>query len=317
MKLGATLALAASSAFASSALAQDRAPLAFAYQTSIAGGSLMVTEVRDLWGIPVKSSGFVAGSDVLQAVLSGSAQAGSMAVTPTITGGQTGDFRIVAVANRVGHTTAIVVPPDSDIKTVADLKGKTLAVQQGTTTSLDIDNYVLPHFNLKPEDVRQVNMNMGDMPAALGGGRVDAIASVEPYISIAVQQGIGKRIQSIGDFDPLPVFIVIRTEYLEGNEEVVVDALRGYYSAVEWIKDNPEETVDIIRAKLDELGVGVPREVVDMAWKTVDLDVSFDEAQMKAYLTEAAELLLKAGKIERIPDFDTILRLDLARNAME
>lgn len=307
---GAALALAAPSAWA-------QQPLEFAYQTSIAGGSLMVTEEHDLWGVPVRSSGFVSGSDVLQAVLSGSAQAGSMAVTPTITGGQTGDFVIVAVANRVGHTTAIVVPPDSGIEDVTGLRGKTLAVQSGTTTSLAIDNYVLPHFGMTTADLTIVNMNMGDMPAALGGGRVDAIASVEPYISIAVQQGIGERIQSIGDFDPLPVFIVFRTEFAEQNEELIVDALRGYYQAVEWIRGNPEETVDIIRAKLEGLGVALPREVVEMAWATVDLDVEFSEEEVKTYLEEAAQLLLDSDRIEAIPDFDRILRLDLARRAME
>jgi len=308
--LGGALALATPSARA-------QQPLEFAYQTSIAGGSLMVTEEHDLWGVPVRSSGFVSGSDVLQAVLSGSAQAGSMAVTPTITGGQTGDFVIVAIANRVGHTTAIVVPPNSGLESVADLKGKTLAVQSGTTTSLAIDQYVLPHFGMTNDDLTIINMNMGDMPAALGSGRVDAIASVEPYISIAVQQGLGKRIQSIGDFDPLPVFIVFRTEFAEQNEDLIVEALRGYYAAVKWIRENPEETVDIIRSKLEGLGVALPREVVDMAWATVDLDVEFSEDEIKAYLSEAAQLLLNSGRIQAVPDFDRILRLDLARRAME
>lgn len=300
-------------------LAQDTSDqtLRFAYQTSIAGGPLMVTEARDLWGVPVESRGFVSGSDVLQAVLSGSADAGSMATTPTLTGGQTGDIVAVAVANRVGDTTAIVVPPDSGIKSVADLKGKTLAVQQGTTTALDITHYVLPHFGLTPEDVQMVNMNMGDMPAALSGGRVDAIASVEPFISIAVQQGIGERLQSMMDFDPIPVFIVFRREYVEQNEEIVVNALKGYYQAVAWIKENPEETVDVIQAGLAQQGVNLDREVVEMAWNTVDLTVEFSEPEMRAYLEKSAQLLLDEGKIESLPDFDSLLRLDLAQRAMQ
>jgi sulfonate transport system substrate-binding protein len=295
----------------------DKTKIRFAYQTSIAGGSLMVTEARGLWGVPVESKGFVAGSDVLQAILAGSADAGSMATTPTITGGQTGAFVIAAVANRVGDTTAIMVPPNSSIKTVADLKGKTLALQEGTTTALDVHNYVLPHFNLKPSDVRLLNMSMGDMPAALAGGRVDAAASVEPYISIAVQQKIGKRIQSMMDFDPIPVFIVFRADFVEKHPDVVVNALRGYYKAVKWIKAHPKDAIDVIVAGLAKQGVKLDRPVVEMAWNTVDLDVQFSEADMRAYLNSAAALLIKSGKLKHIPDWKKVMRLDLGRKAMD
>ena len=112
--VGAAMLLAGSCGLAA-AQSSKNVKIRFAYQTSIAGGSLMVTEARGLWGVPVESKGFVAGSDVLQAVLAGSADAGSMATTPTIVGGRTGDFVIAAVANRVGDTTAIIVPPNSSI----------------------------------------------------------------------------------------------------------------------------------------------------------------------------------------------------------
>ena len=291
-------------------------PIRFAYQTSIAGGSLMVTEARGLWGVPVDSKGFVAGSDVLQAILAGSADAGSMATTPVITGSQSNAFVVVAVANRVGNTTAIVVPPNSGIKTVADLKGKSLAIQEGTTTALDVRNYVLPHFKMTAADVKLVNMNMGDMPAALAGGRVDAIASVEPYIATAVLGGIGVRIQSMMDFDPIPAFIVFRRDFVEKHEEEVVNALRGYYKAVDWIKAHPSESVDVIAQGLAKQGVRLDRAVVDMAWKTVDLDTSINDAEVKAYLKGAADLLLKDRKLKQEPDWNKLLRFDLAHKAL-
>jgi aliphatic sulfonates family ABC transporter substrate-binding protein len=312
---GAVLLLAGSFGLAA-AQSSNGVKIRFAYQTSIAGGSLMVAEARGLWGVPVDSKGFVAGSDVLQAILAGSADAGSMATTPTIVGGRTGDFVIAAVANRVGDTTAIIVPPNSSIKTVADLKGKKVAIQKGTTTALDMENYVLPHAGLSIHDVSVVNMSMGNMPAALAGGRVDAAASVEPFISVAVQQKIGVRLQSMMEFDPIPVFIVFRTEFVKAHPDVVVNAIRGYYKAVKWIKGNPSEAIDDIVAGLAKQGVKLDRKVVEMAWNTVDLDVNFSEADMRAYLNGAATLLIKSGKIKKAPDWSKLIRLDLARKAM-
>ncbi len=314
--LGAAVLLAGSCGLAAAQSSKD-VKIRFAYQTSIAGGSLMVTEARGLWGVPVESRGFVAGSDVLQAVLAGSADAGSMATTPTIVGGRTGDFVIAAVANRVGDTTAIIVPPNSSIKTVADLKGKKVAIQKGTTTALDMENYVLPHAGLSLKDVQVVNMGMGNMPAAVAGGRVDAAASVEPYISIAVQQKAAVRLELMMAYDPIPVFIVFRTDFVNKHPDVVVNALRGYYKAVKWIKAHPNDAVDTIVAGLAKQGVKLDRKVVEMAWNTVDLDVQFSEADMRAYLNGAATLLIKSGKIKTAPDWKKLIRLDLARKAMD
>lgn len=291
-------------------------PVRFAYQTAIAGGPLMVTEARGLWNVPVEARGFVDGADVLQAVLAGSADAGLIATAPAITGAQTGDYVIAAVASRAGDTTAIVAPPDSGVKSVADLKGKSLAIQEGTTTALDVRNYILPHFKLTPADVRLVNMDMGDMPAALAGGRVAAIASVEPYISIAVQHNIGVRIQSLMEFDPIPEFLVFRTAFVAQHPAVVVGALRSYYKAVAWIKDHQNEAVDDIVDGLAKQGVNLDRKIVEMAWKTMGLDVQFSEPDMRAYLNTTAQLLLKSGKLKQIPDWGKVLRLDLARQAM-
>ena len=314
--LGAAVLFAGSCGLAAAQSSKD-VKIRFAYQTSIAGGSLMVTEARGLWGVPVESRGFVSGSDVLQAILAGSADAGSMATTPTIVGGRTGDFVIAAVANRVGDTTAIIVPPNSSIKTVADLKGKKVAIQKGTTTALDMENYVLPHAGLSLKDVQVVNMGMGNMPAAIAGGRVDAAASVEPYISIAVQQKAAVRLVSMMAYDPIPVFIVFRTEFVNKHPDVVVNALRGYYKAVKWIKAHPGDAVDTIVAGLAKQGVKLDRKVVEMAWNTVDLDVQFSEADMRAYLNGAAALLMKSGKIKSVPDWKKLIRLDLARKAMD
>ena len=314
--LGAAVLLAGSCGLAAAQSSKD-VKIRFAYQTSIAGGSLMVTEARGLWGVPVELRGFVAGSDVLQAVLAGSADAGSMATTPTIVGGRTGDFVIAAVANRVGDTTAIIVPPNSSIKTVADLKGKKVAIQKGTTTALDMENYVLPHAGLSLKDVQVVNMGMGNMPAAVAGGRVDAAASVEPYISIAVQQKAAVRLELMMAYDPIPVFIVFRTDFVNKHPDVVVNALRGYYKAVKWIKAHPKDAVDTIVAGLAKQGVKLDRKVVEMAWNTVDLDVQFSEADMRAYLNGAATLLIKSGKIKTAPDWKKLIRLDLARKAMD
>jgi ABC-type nitrate/sulfonate/bicarbonate transport system substrate-binding protein len=118
------------------------------------------------------------------------------------------------------------------------------------------------------------------------------------------------------DFDPIPAFIVFRRDFAEKHEDEVVNALRGYYKAVEWIRAHPAESVDVIADGLAKQGVRLDRAVVDMAWKTVDLDTSINDEQVKAYLKGAADLLLKDKKLKQEPDWNRLLRFDLAHKAL-
>jgi ABC-type nitrate/sulfonate/bicarbonate transport system substrate-binding protein len=103
---------------------------------------------------------------------------------------------------------------------------------------------------------------------------------------------------------------------VEKHEEEVVNALRGYYKAVDWIRSHPNESVDVIAGGLAKQGVHLDRPVVEMAWNTVDLDTSIADDEIRAYLKGAADLLIKNGKLKQEPDWSKLLRLDLAHKAM-
>ena len=94
--------------------------------------------------------------------------------------------RVKAIgANRSdSYGTAVLVRPDSPLKTAADLKGKSIATNRGS-----IGHYVtlkaITAAGLKPEDVNLRFLAPADAKLALTQGSVDAWATWEPYTALA------------------------------------------------------------------------------------------------------------------------------------
>ena len=70
-----------------------------------------------------------------------------------------------------------------EIKTVKDLKGKTVAAQLGAGASYFWLNYVLAQNGLKLSDIQAVDMKAGDAGAAFVAGKIDAAVTWEPWLS--------------------------------------------------------------------------------------------------------------------------------------
>lgn len=79
---------------------------------------------------------------------------------------------------------------NKDIKTVKDLKGKTVAYNHGTTSDFYL-NYLLRKNGLKPSDIKGVNMTQSDAGSAFMTKRVDAAVTWEPWLSRAKQSAHG------------------------------------------------------------------------------------------------------------------------------
>lgn len=89
----------------------------------------------------------------------------------------------------------IVVPTNSSIQSVADLKGKKFAVQKGTAGQLRL-NRLLEKFGMKESDLRVIDMNDDSAKAALSTGDVDAYITSSTDL---VSRGLVRRIYKIDD----------------------------------------------------------------------------------------------------------------------
>lgn len=135
------------------------------------------------------------GANSISGAVSGQFQFAFANTTSLLTAKQQG-LDVKVVANGVASTgeqgkdfSAVLVKPDSPIRTAKDLAGKKISVNQlknigDTTVRASVRN-----AGGDPSGIEFVELPFPDAPAALQSGQVDAIFVVEPFVSQAISQG--------------------------------------------------------------------------------------------------------------------------------
>lgn len=297
---------------------QDTQKIRFGYQASLWGAPLILSEIEGFWdesGLDVQSQRFSAGKDVRDALLSGSVDAGSIGAAPFIVAASTGELRMVAVAGYLGDTVCAVAKNGSGIETVEDLEGKNVAARSGSITELIFLTKVLPAFGMSEQDINLRNVSFDDQVAALTTGEVDAFVGLEPFISVAQEQGIGSCIQQFGEYDILPNIFAVDAEFMDGNEQAVVDAVRSYMDATHFIQESFEEAAAALHEDFTEQGLEISQEALSAALEQVDVNPLLND-EVRQYLEEQATVLIEEGNLEEMPDWDQVIATEIQEQAM-
>jgi sulfonate transport system substrate-binding protein len=141
----------------------------------------------------VNWSDFIGGPPVIAAETGGSVDLGDMAETPTIFAQSAGDpVKVVAVtqgANPKVSPYDIVVPTDSPIKSAAQLRGQTVAVQEGTVEQYFLVQYLAKN-HIPYSAVHLSNLPVTSASTAVANGQVPAAVISQPLTGL--DQAAGK-----------------------------------------------------------------------------------------------------------------------------
>jgi sulfonate transport system substrate-binding protein len=130
---------------------------------------------------------FTSGPPMLQADAANAIDIGQVGNTPPIFAAAANDKIDVVAVEQSPVGDAILVPANSAIHSLADLKGKTIAVAQGSSANGTLLN-TLNKAGLKPSDVKLAYLQPGNALTAFGQHQVDAWAVWQPYVAEGVQQ---------------------------------------------------------------------------------------------------------------------------------
>lgn len=146
---------------------------------------------------------------------------------------------------------SIVVRGDSDITSLDDLEGRTIAAASGTDPYFFLLQ-ALAEAGLSTADVEIVNLIHADGQRALEGGDVDVWAGLDPLTATSERTAGTRVIYQNPDFNTWGV-LSVDERFLEAQPDLVGTVLATYERARQWILDNPEEAVEILarEASLD------------------------------------------------------------------
>ncbi|MGG2479156.1 aliphatic sulfonate ABC transporter substrate-binding protein, partial [Rhizobium sp. BR5] len=158
--------------------------------------------------------------------------AGSAALSAFLARANGVPLKVIYVASW-GGSSIIQVRPDSPIKTVADLKGKTIAVTKGTAPYFTLVR-ALDQSKLSIDDLKVVNLQHPEGFNALQQGQVDAWVGIDPHTSQAELAG-DRAIFDERSWRDGSVFSV--SEEFLGKYPKAVDRLLGVWVETQkWIR---------------------------------------------------------------------------------
>ncbi|SFM16826.1 ABC transporter substrate-binding protein [Methylobacterium pseudosasicola] len=249
---------------------------------------------------------FPAAAPLLEALNAGAIDAGGVGDAPLTFAAAAGVPVKAFVAFRTRQDgLAILVTPDSPIRTVADLKGKRVATNRGSIGH-QVVLAALEEAGLPFDSVVFSFLPPADAKIALASGAVDAWATWEPYTAAAEVAGLVRVVRDGNGITPGLTFAVARDSALKDKRPLLADFAARLARARAWALKDPAPYA-AVWSKL----IGLP-EAVPLRWFSrapyrtvpIDADVIADE-QRTIDLYVRAGLIPKARAPQAAAIFDT------------
>jgi len=199
-------------------------------------------------GVKVRWIEFPAGPQLLEGLNIGSIDVGATGDAPPIFA-QAAKADLVYLAHSVANpkNEAIVVPENSPIHTVADLKGKRVALNKGSDV-----NYLLvaalQHAGLSYKDIQPVYLPPADARAAFQKGAVDAWAIWDPYYAEVSQATHARTITTAEGLVPHYSFFLSSRKFAEGSPQLALQVVKTLEESGQWANAHKEESAKLLSA---------------------------------------------------------------------
>jgi NitT/TauT family transport system substrate-binding protein len=194
----------------------------------------------------------------------------------------------------------ILVSADSDIESVKDLAGKTLAVT-GSGSLMELTaRAAIDREGGDSDSVEYLEVESPQMSAALADGQVDAVTVNEPFASVMIAEGARAIAHPYTDLDDPASQIAVyfsQSKFIDENPELI----KSFQTAMEESLTYAQDHLDEVRAIIPEFST-IPADKVEamvLPYWTPEINESS--------LKEIADLAVDYGFLDSEPDLDQLL----------
>lgn len=190
---------------------------------------------------------------------------------------------------------AIIVPDSSPIRSVADLKGKTVAVSKGSGSHFLLIS-ALKSAGLTLKDIKPIYLEAPDGVAAFASGNVDAWAIWDPFLATQQREHhVRVLADGTGGIANYNRFYVANTRFAKDHPEVLQVVFDTLHQAGQWVKGHPEEAA----ANLAPLWGNIPPQTVELANSRRSYDIVPVKVDELAEQQRIADFYFEAGMIPK------------------
>jgi sulfonate transport system substrate-binding protein len=205
-------------------------------------------------GINVAWVDFQFGPPLLEAINVGSVDFGYVGDTPPIFAqAASARIRYAAAVKQNGSTQAIVVPADSPIKTLADLKGKRIAFGKGSSAH-NLLVAALEKAGLSWSDITPAPLAPADATAAFVKGSIDAWSIWDPYLALAELKENARVVAWDKDVHKPNAFYIVNSDFVDKYPALVTRLNASFAAEGVWANSHHEE---VAKAQAEATGVDI------------------------------------------------------------
>lgn len=207
---------------------------------------------------------FASGAPENQAMAAGELQMASAGMGPAVIAAARLPATLVAIT--ILEQTAIIVPSDSTVKSVADLKGKKVAFPGEGTQQYPLLLKALADAGLKIQDIQLFKTDGSQVPTLLLNKSVDAGITWDPHVSNALAAGHSKVLIKAEKILPIMQghYVgngeYVHNDFLKRRPEVVQDLITANVRAIDYILKDPKAA-----ARLWSKEIGFPEATVNFS----------------------------------------------------
>jgi len=253
-------------------------------------------------GYKVTWAEFPFGPPLLEAINAGAIDFGHTGEAPPVFA-QAAGSAIVYVAHEppAPGGEAILVPKDSPIKSVAELKGKKVAYAKGSNA-----NYfavkALEKAGVKYAEFEPVHLAPADARAAFESGKVDAWSIWDPFYASAEATANARVLQDGTGIVSNHQFYLAGKSAVEKHAKAIEVVLAELNAVNEWVRQDPKAAAEQLAP-----GTGVPAAILETALKRQSYGVKPLDAKVIEEQQKIGDLFHSLGLIPKTIKVDEIV----------
>lgn len=284
-------------------VAQDKVKVRFGILTTASQAAFYVGTKKGIfekYGFDIEVKSLTTGVQANQALAAGQVDWSGGGVESTVVAWANKlPFKAYSMYAKGGDSYGVLVRKSANINSPADLKGKKVAVPQGTAPAQGLSQ-LIQQAGLASNSVNRVNATFGNMGPMLLQGAIDAMIGLEPFLTLTEEKmgGEGKMLMRLGKLVQGGGLFLISNAWAEKNPTKVKDAVAALWEAQQWVRKNPKEAAAIQAEFLK-----VEPRIVEVTFKWLNYDPIIDDFTAKSLVTTSKYLAAeKLIPVEVNPD---------------
>lgn len=268
-------------------------------------------------GLDVSLQMFTSGPPEIAAMVAGQAEFGFIGSGAAWLA-FSGQVDIIALDN-LALTEEIIVRKDSGIKSIADLKGKTIAVQEGAA-GYTLLSVALEANGMSVNDVKIMNISNDNIPATYNDASIDCWAAWKPS-STSLKSALGDNALVIATNETYPSYAfpstwVANKEYVAEHPDITQKFVNALTKAQVWRAENPNEACAYASVKAGQATNDLTSQLSDLVMPTLEeFDNYYNTTAFEDMLANLKEV--QSGKVTGNLTIKDIYKDTFAKTAIE